>query len=58
MKRQITIIFELEPQAVQQWTFDIDERDLEKLAEKYGHTGFSDLADATTIGNEIKEIWK
>lgn len=58
MKRTITIVFELEPKAIQAWTFNISEKDLEKLAEKYGHTGTSSLADAETIGEEIKTIWK
>lgn len=56
--REITIIFELEPKAVQAWTFNIEEKDLEKLARKYGATGSSLLGDAETIGEEIKETWK
>ena len=57
-KRDITIVFELERGEVQAWTFAIEESDLEKLAEKYGHTGTNLLADAETIGDEIAEIWK
>lgn len=58
MKKPVTLIFELAPGEVQAWTFDIGEKDLEKLAEKYGATGCSVLADAEAIGEEVKEIWK
>ena len=58
MKRTVTMVYELAPGEVQAWTFDIDESDLAQLAEKYGHTGASTLADAEAIGEEVKEIWK
>ena len=58
MKREVTLIFELEPGEVQAWTFPIDEKELSRLAKKYGHTGSSVLADAETIGEEVKTIWK
>lgn len=58
MKKTVTMIWELEPGSVQAWTFDIKESDLSKIAEKYGHTGTSVLADADGIADEVKEIWK
>ncbi len=58
MKKTVTMIWELEPGSVQAWTFDIEEKDLEKIGRKYGHTGASVLADAEGIADEIKEIWK
>lgn len=58
MKRDVTIVFELECEGVQAWTFSIDDKDLSRLAKKYGDQGESVLADAETIGEEIKKIWK
>lgn len=58
MKRTVTMIWELECEGVQAWTFEIDEKDLVRIARKYGETGSSTLADAEAIGEEIKEIWK
>ena len=43
---------------VQLWTFDIEEKDLIALMEKYGHTGEGVLVDADDLPKDIKHYYK
>lgn len=53
----ITIISECGdfPQA---WTFDIEEKDFIKIAEKYGHCGESVLLDIEELPHDIRGYHK
>lgn len=53
----ITIISKLD-EAAQAWTFDIDEKDLVKIMEKYGHRGESVLMDADELPQDIREYYE
>lgn len=43
---------------VQLWTFDIEEKDLIEICEKYGARGESVLIDADELPEDIKEYYK
>ena len=43
---------------VQLWTFDIEEKDLIALMEKYGHKGEGVLVDADELPEDIKHYYK
>lgn len=43
---------------VQLWTFDIEEEDMIKLCEKYGHRGEGVLIDADELPEDIKDYYK
>lgn len=45
-------------EAVQLWTFDIEEEDLIKLSEKYGARGESVLIDADELPEDIKHYYE
>lgn len=53
----ITIIGRLD-EAAQAWTFDIDEKDLVEIMEKYGHRGESVLIDTDELPDDIREYYK
>ena len=53
----ITITNKLD-ESVQLWTFNIEEADLIKLAEKYGARGESVLIDADDLPEDIKNYYK
>lgn len=53
----ITITSKLD-EDIQLWTFDIDEKDLVELCEKYGHRGESVLIDADELPEDIKNYYK